>query len=133
VQALLKNPSWKVRGVSRNIDSDKAKALVEEGVEMMTADFDDEESLVRALNVSPYRPYYHCRTIPLFPSSITYRVIPGRPSGLCNHKLLGLYYPVAPKKPAKSNTNKASALLALPPNCRPWNITSRAPYPLPPP
>jgi hypothetical protein len=51
VRALLKSPSqWKVRGVSRNIDSEKAKALTEHGVEMVSANFDDPESLTKAMD-----------------------------------------------------------------------------------
>lgn len=43
-----KDPAWKVRGVTRNLSSDKAKALISKGIEMVQANTNDEESLVRA-------------------------------------------------------------------------------------
>ena len=48
VSRFSKDPAWKVRGVTRNLSSDKAKVLVAKGIEMVQADTNDEESLVRA-------------------------------------------------------------------------------------
>ncbi|KAF2002445.1 NAD(P)-binding protein [Amniculicola lignicola CBS 123094] len=48
VNILLKTPGWKVRAVTRNPESDKGKALTAQGVEVVQANFDDEESLVKA-------------------------------------------------------------------------------------
>ena len=47
VRAILNDPdgSFAARGITRNVDSDKARALAEAGAEVVTADFDDAESL----------------------------------------------------------------------------------------
>jgi uncharacterized protein YbjT (DUF2867 family) len=52
VQSVLKSGKYKVRAVTRNTDSEKAKALASQGVEVVTADLNDEESLVKAFHVS---------------------------------------------------------------------------------
>lgn len=52
VSTLLSNPSYKIRGITRNTKSEKAKSLTANGVEMVSADFNDEESLVKAFQVS---------------------------------------------------------------------------------
>ena len=43
---------WKVRGITRNKDSAGAKALVEAGAELASADYDDVSSLEAAFQVS---------------------------------------------------------------------------------
>ncbi len=48
VQALLKD-NHQVIGISRNIDSPKANALKEQGVEMVAVDFTDKNSLVNIM------------------------------------------------------------------------------------
>lgn len=48
VSSFLKQGEYKVRGITRNANSDKAKALSAKGVEMVTADLDNEASLVKA-------------------------------------------------------------------------------------
>lgn len=48
IDALSANPEWKIRGVTRNTNSEKARRLAERGIEMVTADLDDEDSLVKA-------------------------------------------------------------------------------------
>lgn len=48
INALSANPDWKIRGVTRNINSEKTKALVSRGFEMVVADFDDEDTLRNA-------------------------------------------------------------------------------------
>ncbi|KAJ0159308.1 NmrA-like family domain-containing protein 1 [Colletotrichum tanaceti] len=45
---LAKNPSWKVRGITRNADSDKAKDLKALGMEMVSANLDDISTLPSA-------------------------------------------------------------------------------------
>lgn len=45
VRALLADGSVRVRGITRNTESDKAKALTAQGVEMVSATFDDPEAL----------------------------------------------------------------------------------------
>lgn len=51
VAAALKSDAYKVRGVTRNVDSDASKALIAKGFEMVAADVNDESSLVRAFEV----------------------------------------------------------------------------------
>ncbi len=50
-RAILENPDgeFSLRGITRNPDSDRARALATAGGEVVAADLDDEESLVRAL------------------------------------------------------------------------------------
>jgi uncharacterized protein YbjT (DUF2867 family) len=48
---MLKTDGWKVRIVTRNVESDKAKALASQGAEVVSADLDDEASLVKAFEV----------------------------------------------------------------------------------
>jgi hypothetical protein len=50
VKALLKDPSYKVRGITRNPSSEKGKALSAQGVEVVAADLNDEASLVKAFS-----------------------------------------------------------------------------------
>ena len=52
VQALLKDKSWKVRGITRDTSKDAAKALEKQGVEVIAANIDDEGSLLKAFEVS---------------------------------------------------------------------------------
>ena len=53
-RAILDNPDgeFALKAITRNPDSDKAKALASAGGEVVAADLDDEESLVRALDGS---------------------------------------------------------------------------------
>ncbi len=48
-RALLRDPGFAVRAVTRDPDSDAARALAEAGAEVVRADIDDEASLVAAL------------------------------------------------------------------------------------
>ncbi|CAG9939668.1 unnamed protein product [Clonostachys rosea f. rosea IK726] len=48
VTTLYGNPSWKVRAVTRNPESDAAKKLIAMGVEVVAGDADDEASLIKA-------------------------------------------------------------------------------------
>ena len=48
IDAMILNDGWRIRGVTRNVASDKAKALAKRGIEMMTADLDDAESISKA-------------------------------------------------------------------------------------
>ncbi|KAF4777512.1 hypothetical protein HER10_EVM0002935 [Colletotrichum scovillei] len=50
VDAFLNEPGWKVRGTTRNTSSEKAKALTAKGVEVVSANLNDEESLERAFH-----------------------------------------------------------------------------------
>ncbi|XP_035683390.1 nmrA-like family domain-containing protein 1 [Branchiostoma floridae] len=49
--ALLEDRDFKVRAVTRNASSDKAKALQAKGAEVVTADLDDPSTLGPALQV----------------------------------------------------------------------------------
>lgn len=48
VNSFLNDPEFRIRGVTRNANSEKAKALAARGVEMVVADQKDEASLDRA-------------------------------------------------------------------------------------
>ena len=52
MRAILSDPEggFRARGITRNPDSDRARALAAEGAEMVQADLDDLESLVRAFD-----------------------------------------------------------------------------------
>ena len=51
VQALLKDKTWKIRGLTRDTSKDAAKALEKQGVELVSANIDDEGSLLKAFEV----------------------------------------------------------------------------------
>ncbi len=51
VASLLKNKNYAVRAVTRNPDSDKAKALAARGAQVVAADLNDYKSVVKALEV----------------------------------------------------------------------------------
>ncbi|MGH7224024.1 MAG: NmrA family NAD(P)-binding protein, partial [Gemmataceae bacterium] len=50
IQAILGDPNggFQARALTRDVNSDKAKALKQQGVEVVAADLDDEESIRRA-------------------------------------------------------------------------------------
>ncbi|RDL40507.1 Uncharacterized protein BP5553_00486 [Venustampulla echinocandica] len=48
VNEFLQSPEYRVRGITRNPSSEKAKALVAKGVEVVAADLNDEKSLEKA-------------------------------------------------------------------------------------
>lgn len=51
MNAALQDGTYKVRAVTRNVNSEKAKALAARGVEVVTADINSEQSLVKAFEV----------------------------------------------------------------------------------
>jgi CheY-specific phosphatase CheX len=51
VNSFLKDGTYAVRAVTRNVNSEKAKALHARGVEVVTADLNDVTSLVQAFQV----------------------------------------------------------------------------------
>jgi NAD(P)-dependent dehydrogenase (short-subunit alcohol dehydrogenase family) len=61
VNVMRKTPGWKVRAITRNLESDAAKKLAAEGVDVVQASFDDEESLKKAFNVSD--PHMLCSRV----------------------------------------------------------------------
>jgi len=64
VDHALKAGVYKVRAVTRNPNSEKGKALAAKGAEVVQADVNDEESLVKAFHVS-CRSYLQFRKIHL--------------------------------------------------------------------
>lgn len=54
VNILKVTPGWSVRAITRNAGSDAAKKLAEEGIEVVQASFEDEESLAAAFKVRHY-------------------------------------------------------------------------------
>ena len=48
VRALLKDKSWKIRGITRDASKEGAKALEKQGVEVVSANINDEQSLRQA-------------------------------------------------------------------------------------
>lgn len=52
VANILLEAGWRVRAITRNPNSAKAKALASQGAEVISANSDDEESLVRAFQAS---------------------------------------------------------------------------------
>ncbi|KAK9770366.1 hypothetical protein AB5N19_13966 [Seiridium cardinale] len=48
VNIMRKTPGWKVRAITRNSNSESAQKLAADGIEVVEATFDDEDSLVRA-------------------------------------------------------------------------------------
>jgi NAD(P)-dependent dehydrogenase (short-subunit alcohol dehydrogenase family) len=52
VNVMKTTPGWKVRALTRNLESDAAKKLSADGIEVVRADFNDELSLIKAFKVS---------------------------------------------------------------------------------
>lgn len=51
LNSFLSDKSFRLRGVTRNVDSDAARKWSEKGVEMVKADIEDEASLEAAFQV----------------------------------------------------------------------------------
>lgn len=51
VNSALQDGIYKVRAITRNVNSEKAKALAARGVELATADVNSEQSLTKAFEV----------------------------------------------------------------------------------
>lgn len=58
VDAALKAGTYKVRAITRNTSSDKAKALVAQGAEVVSADLNNEDSLAKAFEVLIHIPIF---------------------------------------------------------------------------
>ena len=52
VDSFLKDGTYQVRGVTRNVNSENAQALAKRGVEVVTGDLNNESSLKEAFKVS---------------------------------------------------------------------------------
>jgi uncharacterized protein YbjT (DUF2867 family) len=57
VDSFLKDGTYQVRGVTRNVQSDKAVALRQRGVEVVTGDLNDQSSLTEAFKVRSVFPH----------------------------------------------------------------------------
>lgn len=49
---FLQDPNYRVRGITRNPDSEAAKQLASQGAEIVKADLDDVNTLVEAFNAA---------------------------------------------------------------------------------
>lgn len=58
INAALKDGSYRVRALTRNTSSDKAKELRDRGVETVQADVNDQESLLEAFKVCLNMHYF---------------------------------------------------------------------------
>ena len=47
----LKDGKYRIRAITRNVNSEKARALTSRGVEVVAADVNNEDSLVKAFEV----------------------------------------------------------------------------------
>lgn len=52
VESFLKDGTYQVRGVTRNVNSENAQALAKRGVEVVTGDLNNEASLREAFKAS---------------------------------------------------------------------------------
>lgn len=52
INVMKKTTGWKIRALTRNANSDAAKKLAAEGIEVVQADWDDESALMKAFQVS---------------------------------------------------------------------------------
>ena len=55
VESFLKDGTYQVRGVTRNVNSANAQALHKRGVELVNADLNNEASLTEAFKVCDHR------------------------------------------------------------------------------
>ncbi len=81
VSALLKEGSYKIRGITRNTSSRSTHHLTAQGVEMVSADLNSEESLSAAFQASPL-PRVHS------PRQVELTNLVGSHSNLRSHSLL---------------------------------------------
>lgn len=51
-RGLLKTGDWNIRAVTRNANGEKAQKLAAEGMEVVQASYDDEDSVRKAFTVS---------------------------------------------------------------------------------
>jgi len=76
VDSFLADGNYRVRGVTRNVNSANAQALHKRGVDVVAADLNDQASLVEAFKVDNQEPLHSIILTPL-----------GRYSDLCRHGL----------------------------------------------
>lgn len=88
VNVMKNTPGWKVRAITRNVGSEAAKKLAAEGIEVVSASFDDESSLVAAFEVSMTADKIVTRRMEAF-SLNTDAAISGCQRCLCRYQLVG--------------------------------------------
>lgn len=81
VNVMKNTPGWQVRAITRNPGSDASQALAQAGIEVVQADYDDEESLTKAFQVFMTRrwimryfeglPYVQALTEMYFPQGVS--------------------------------------------------------------
>jgi len=59
INRLLADGSYRLRGITRNAQSKSSQALIAKGVEMVTADLNDTQSLIAAFKVLQSRASKH--------------------------------------------------------------------------
>lgn len=80
-RGLLKTGEWHVRAVTRNANGEKAQKLAAEGMEVVQASYDDEESVRKAFTVRYLLPTSLIRTKP--------DISTGGASHFCSDQLVG--------------------------------------------
>ncbi len=60
VTKLLENPSYRLRGVTRNSGGEAAKALIAKGVDVVGADLNDYNSVLEAVDVGAQFCVMYC-------------------------------------------------------------------------
>jgi FlaA1/EpsC-like NDP-sugar epimerase len=88
VNIMRKSPGWQIRAVTRNSESDAAKKLASDGIQVVQASFDDEASLVAAFQVryNDSLPHSVVCIIQGFGNS---NLVPGSSCRLRRNKLVG--------------------------------------------
>jgi len=82
-RGLLKTGDWHIRAVTRDACGEKAQKLAAEGMEVVQASYDDEESVRKAFTVSYLLVALFVLTTPNTPAGCT--------SHLCGHQLVGAF------------------------------------------
>lgn len=80
-RGLIKTGDWHIRAVTRNVNGEKAKKLAAEGMEVVQGDYNDEESMRKAFDVSYSLHVFFVGTI----SNMSL----GRASHFCGNQLVG--------------------------------------------
>ena len=84
VKILLQQGDWKIRAITRNVESRGAKALAQQGVEVVAADLDDENSLIKAFDASGVSEIHSPYSLSNQRTNFS-----GCPSCVWSHKFLG--------------------------------------------
>ena len=80
VNVMKRTPGWKVRAITRRPDSDAARKLAAEGIDVVQADYGDEASLLRAFEAS-FQVIDNCAWLTLIDA--------GRSCSLCSYSMVG--------------------------------------------